>query len=69
MRQLYDPLCCPNLYFAKPLIHLYWYWRGSNYTCNLNGALSLFDMNFSLKQLVGFTVVMVAAGLLRTNPA
>ncbi len=29
-----------------------------------NGAPSLFNMNFSLKQLVGFAVVMVAAGLL-----
>ncbi len=29
-----------------------------------SGALSLFNMNFSRKQLVGFTVVMVAAGLL-----
>ncbi len=29
-----------------------------------SGALSLFNMNFSLKQLVGFAVVMVATGLL-----
>ncbi len=34
-----------------------------------NGAPSLFNMNFSLKQLVGFAVVMVAAGLLWIGPS
>ncbi len=29
-----------------------------------SGDLSLFNMNFSLKQLVGFAVEMVTAGLL-----
>ncbi len=29
-----------------------------------NGALSLFSTNISLKQLVGFAVVMMAAGIL-----
>ncbi len=29
-----------------------------------NGALSLFSTNISLKQLVGFSVVMMAAGIL-----
>ncbi len=29
-----------------------------------NGALSLFNMNFSLKELVGFAVVMAATGFL-----
>ncbi len=43
--------CCPNLTCTANV-------------CKGNGALSLFNMNFSLKQLVGFAVVMVATGLL-----
>ncbi len=63
MRQCYDSLCFPDLNLTKPLTRLYWCQRGSNYARNLNGALSLFNMNSSLKQFVGFAV-MVAAGLL-----
>eukprot|EP01083_Nonionella_stella_P202020 738446_1 len=37
---------------------------GSNTCYKPNGALSLFNMNFSLKHLVGFAVVIMATGLL-----
>ncbi len=47
------PECCGNMTC------------GENNTCfESNGALSLFNMNFSLKQLVGFAVVVVANGIL-----
>ncbi len=41
----------------------------STFYVNKNGALSLFNMNFSLKQLVGFAVVMVATGILWIDSA
>ncbi len=47
-----SPPCCGSM-------------KCDNTTCvKPNGALSLFNMHFSLKQLVGFVVVMVATGIL-----
>ncbi len=48
-----ENFCCPKLNCID-----------SGTFCILSGALSLFNMNFSLKQLVEFAVVMVANGIL-----
>ncbi len=48
--------CCTNLTYTVN--------STGQFCVKTNGALSLFNMNFSLKQLVGFAVVMVATGLL-----